>query len=104
MVAAAWSRQFAWAPQRPDLGPEGRTLSLGERQRVALDRALAAGRPVVVLDEPTSHLDRTNRDAVIARIVATARTGVTVVVATHEPEPIAVADTTVTVTAMEVAR
>ncbi|WP_062079115.1 ABC transporter ATP-binding protein/permease [Demequina globuliformis] len=99
-----WSTQFAWAPQRPDLGPEGRTLSLGQRQRVALDRALGAGRPVVVLDEPTSHLDRSSRDEVIARIVDAASAGATVVVATHEEALIHAADSVVEVTAMEVAR
>ncbi|WP_084130110.1 ABC transporter ATP-binding protein/permease [Demequina sp. NBRC 110055] len=102
--AAGWSEQFAWAPQRPDLGPEGRTLSLGQRQGVALERALSAGRPVVVLDEPTSHLDRASRDAVISRITAAAATGATVIVATHEEDLIAVADVVVEVTAMEVAR
>ncbi|MDE0572783.1 ABC transporter transmembrane domain-containing protein [Demequina sp. B12] len=101
---ATWSTQFAWAPQRPDLGPEGRTLSLGQRQRVALDRAFASARPVLVLDEPTSHLDRAHRDQVITRIVAAAQSGTTVVVATHEPELIAAADVVVDVTAMEVAR
>src|SRR5690606_5106224 len=34
-----WLGQVAWVPQRPDLGPEGRTLSLGQRQRLALARA-----------------------------------------------------------------
>ncbi|WP_084077796.1 ABC transporter ATP-binding protein/permease [Demequina sp. NBRC 110057] len=104
VIASDWSQQFAWAPQRPDLGPEGRTLSLGQRQRVALDRALSAGRPVIVLDEPTSHLDRASRDEVIARIGAAAATGATVIVATHEADLIAAADTTVHVAALEVAR
>ncbi|WP_061962458.1 ABC transporter ATP-binding protein/permease [Demequina flava] len=99
-----WSTQFAWSPQRPDLGPDGRTLSIGQRQRVALDRALSAERPVIILDEPTSHLHRAARDEVIERIVAAARDGATVIVATHEDELISQADSVVEVTAMEVAR
>lgn len=96
--ADQWTRQFAWVPQRPDLGPAGRTLSLGQRQRVALDRAFTSGRPVFVLDEPTAHLDEHNRARVIDRIQAAASAGGTVVVATHERELIDVADAVVTVT------
>jgi len=82
----SWTRQCAWVPQRPDLGPAGRELSLGERQRVALERAFASDRPVLLLDEPTAHLDRDRRAEVIAAIVAAAAQGRTVVVTTHERE------------------
>jgi len=61
------------------------SLSAGEQQRVALARVLLADRPVVVLDEPTSHLD--------ARLAARVRrellgrlAGRTVVWVTHAPE------------------
>ncbi len=93
-----WVRQFAWVPQRPDLGPEGRTLSLGQRQRRALERAFRAGRPVLVLDEPTAHLDMHSRADVIASIVEAAHQGTAVVVATHEDEVRAIATTRVLVT------
>lgn len=83
---ASWARQCAWVPQRPDLGPEGRTLSLGERQRVALSRAFDSDRPVLLLDEPTAHLDRAARAGVIAAILEAAAAGRTVVVTTHENE------------------
>jgi ATP-binding cassette subfamily C protein CydD len=82
----SWTRQCAWVPQRPDLGPAGRELSLGERQRVALERAFASDRSVLLLDEPTAHLDRARRAEVIAAILAAAADGRTVVVATHEAE------------------
>src|SRR5690606_15690896 len=36
--ADAWIGHVAWVPQRPELGPAGRTLSLGQRQLVAYER------------------------------------------------------------------
>jgi len=93
-----WTQQCAWVPQRPDLGPAGRQLSLGQRHLRALDRALTSGRPLVFLDEPTAHLDQASRADVIDRIRQAARDGATVVVATHEDEVRAAADVRVSVT------
>lgn len=95
----SWTQQFAWVPQRPDLGPEGRTLSLGQRERVALERALTSQRPMLVLDEPTAHLDREARAEVIAALRSAAADGGTVVVATHESDLAAAADLVVEVRA-----
>jgi ATP-binding cassette subfamily C protein CydD len=92
-----WLRQVAWVPQRPDLGPEARTLSLGQRQLLALARAFEAGRPVVLLDEPTAHLDAQARAEVIAMISEAAAQGATVIVATHDPLVVAAADSVVDV-------
>ncbi|MNJ39676.1 ATP-binding/permease protein CydD [compost metagenome] len=39
------------------IGGGGRSLSGGQEQRVALARALLTGRPIILLDEPTAHLD-----------------------------------------------
>jgi len=97
----SWTRQCAWVPQRPDLGPQGRTLSLGQRQRLALARAFESSRPVLLLDEPTAHLDRAGRAEVIAQILAAAAAGRTVVVTTHERELVAAAGTVVEVRAGE---
>ncbi len=100
--ADAWAAQCAWVPQRPELGIEGRALSLGQRQMLAYDRALASGRSVFLLDEPTAHLDGAARERLIARIVKAAREGATVVTATHDPLVIAAADLVVEVRASPV--
>jgi thiol reductant ABC exporter CydC subunit len=59
-----------WVATLPDgldthVGEEGRWLSAGQRQRIVLARALLAGRPVVILDEPTAHLDSATAEALM---------------------------------------
>ncbi len=97
--ADAWTRQCAWVPQRPELGPAGRELSLGQRQLKAYERALNSGRPVLLLDEPTAHLDGQARSQLVARIARLAADGATVVVASHDPLLIDAADAVVDVRA-----
>ena len=61
-------------------------LSLGERQRVAVARALAAKPALLLADEPTARLDEENARAVGALFAALAReTGTAIVCATHDP-------------------
>ncbi len=62
-----------------------RTLSGGERLRVAVARALYARPAVVLADEPTGSLDRANADAVAdALLAAAAQDGAAVVLVTHD--------------------
>jgi ABC-type lipoprotein export system ATPase subunit len=67
-------------------------LSGGEQQRAAFAQALATGARIVVADEPTAELDTTSAEHVLERIGALARTGVTFVLATHDPDVMATAD------------
>jgi ATP-binding cassette subfamily B protein len=64
------------------IAERGQTLSAGERQRIALARAILADPKVLVLDEPTSALDE-DTERSIAETLAGAAHGRTVIVITH---------------------
>jgi ATP-binding cassette subfamily C protein CydD len=82
---------------RTDLGRGGAGLSVGQRQRVALTRALLSDAPLVVLDEPTAHLDAAGEQVVLATVRALTTAGRTVVLVAHRPSLVALADQVVTV-------
>jgi ABC-type lipoprotein export system ATPase subunit len=67
-------------------------LSGGERQRLAVARALSVDADMVVLDEPTSQLDRATARLISRVIRESAQRGTCVVCASHDEEVIAVAD------------
>ena len=74
------------------IGEAGQMLSGGQRQRLALARALYGSPKLVVLDEPNANLDEAG-EAALARTVAQLRQkGVAVVLVTHRPGAIALAD------------
>ena len=73
------------------LGEDGTGLSAGQRARVALARVVLARRPVVLLDEPSAHLDEETEQVLLDTIRTLARTGLVVVVA-HRPAVLAAAD------------
>lgn len=83
------------------VGLGGVGLSVGQRQRVALTAALLAGadRPVVVLDEPTAHLDAAGEQVVLDTVRAWRDAGLTVVVVAHRESLVALADQVVDVAA-----
>jgi ATP-binding cassette subfamily C protein CydD len=74
------------------LGAGGVGLSAGQRQRLALARVLASPAPLLLLDEPTTHLDAGSEAAVAKALLARARAGDTVVVVAHRPAMLAIAD------------
>ena len=70
------------------IDPRGSGLSGGERRRIGLVRAIASGRPLLLLDEPTADLDPATAAQVIALLKDAARTRL-VIAATHDPALIA---------------
>jgi ATP-binding cassette, subfamily C, bacterial CydD len=79
------------------LGREGVGLSLGQRQRLGLARALGSRAAVLLLDEPTAHLDALAENRVLRAIVERARAGATVVVVGHRAPVVAIGDQVVEV-------
>ncbi|GAA2249834.1 thiol reductant ABC exporter subunit CydD [Kitasatospora cystarginea] len=87
-LAAAHATDFAALDTV--LGEGGAGLSAGQRQRIALARALLTDRPLVLLDEPTANLDGASEAAVVEAVRALA--GRTVLLVAHRPALLAVAD------------
>jgi ATP-binding cassette, subfamily C, bacterial CydC len=89
-AAAAQARLLPWIRSLPQgwdtpVGTHGAAMSGGERQRLALARALLANPPVLVLDEPTAHLDPATRAELTADLLALTEGRATLLI-THEPE------------------
>ncbi|MGZ4350760.1 MAG: ATP-binding cassette domain-containing protein, partial [Solirubrobacteraceae bacterium] len=90
------ARIWDWIDGLPDgldtfVGEEGRELSGGQRQRIVLARALLTAAPVLVLDEPTAHLDPQTAAALVSDVLAAAGDR-TVLLITHRTEGLDLVD------------
>ena len=79
------------------IGSGGVGLSVGQRQRLALTRALAAHSQIVILDEPTAHLDAVSEETVVRAINAMRDAGRTVIVIAHRAAMMEAADVVIDV-------
>ena len=89
-AAAARARLLPWIESLPlgwdtRVGAHGAAMSGGERQRLALARALLADPAVLILDEPTAHLDPEARTALTAELLQLTAGRATLLI-THELE------------------
>lgn len=74
------------------IGEAGINLSGGQRQLIALARAIYGNPVLVVLDEPDSSLDETGENALIEVVQKLKRSGSTVILITHQPKLLKVTD------------
>ena len=96
--SSPWGGQASadWVATLPDgldtlVGEEGRELSGGQRQRLSIARALLADAPLLVLDEPTAHLDPLMAQRLVEDVFAAAG-GRSVLLITHRPEGLELVD------------
>ena len=102
------ARLADWVRSLPDgldtfVGERGALMSGGERQRLALARALLADFPVLVLDEPTANLDEPTADALMTDLLD-ATTGRSVVLFTHRMADTAGVDEVLTLAGGQLSR
>jgi len=90
------ARLAEWVASLPQgldtvLGEDGTTLSGGQRQRLVVARALLSDAPVLLLDEPTAHLDGETAQALVGDILEGAD-GRSVLLITHRTEGLELVD------------
>lgn len=78
MVSAGFLEPELYARRKPF------ALSGGEKQRVALASRLILKPAVLLLDEPTAHVDRESAKRIINALIATSKQGTTVICASHD--------------------
>jgi thiol reductant ABC exporter CydC subunit len=87
LCALAQVRLLEWVRELPaglasEMGERGARMSGGQRRRLTLARALLAGFPVLILDEPCEHLDAATADAILADLLEATR-GRSLLLITH---------------------
>jgi thiol reductant ABC exporter CydC subunit len=97
------ARLDAWVTALPDgldtrLGEDGAELSGGQRQRLVVARALVSSAPVLVLDEPTAHLDAATAERLMEDVLDAAGSRAVLLI-THRPEGLARMDEVLTLRA-----
>ncbi len=102
MAALRGARIDEWVASLPEgldtmTGEEGAELSGGQRQRIAIARALLADAPILVLDEPTAHLDSDTAGRLMADVLD-ATAGKSLLLITHRPEGLDRMDQVITLT------
>ena len=93
------ARLDEWVASLPDgldtlVGEEGTQLSGGQRQRLVVARALLSDAPVLLLDEPTAHLDPETAEALVTDVLDAAD-GRSVLLITHRREGLDLCDAVV---------
>jgi ABC-type multidrug transport system fused ATPase/permease subunit len=73
------------------LGRRGARLSVGQKQRIAIARAMLRRPDILILDEPTAPLDSRSESSLISTLRAIARDRIVLVVA-HRPETLSACD------------
>ncbi len=98
--ATGFDRVVASLPDGWDtqIGLGGVGLSVGQRQRLALTRTLAQGPSLVVLDEPTAHLDAISEEQIISVLRGLRERGSTVIVIAHREAALSAADQVLNIT------
>ncbi|WP_197474108.1 ATP-binding cassette domain-containing protein, partial [Oleiphilus sp. HI0066] len=74
-----------------DIGEQGRFLSLGQRQTLAIARALLPDPPILIFDEPSSNLDKSSEKKLIDQLAVVGE-GKTMIFLTHNLEMLKLAN------------